>query len=371
MKRLITIVVFIACAVVVSSSLYDYNSTDQERGPAHWFALTEIANNTCGGERQSPIDIETRLAGTSGCDIYGDYKFFVSSAHTRERGNVLQPVTHNCHFKKSKLIWPPNAQKGDCTFGDAEFEVSDHNVEVSFSNANCTKDKLILPDLPDEVFELVQAHIHSGTEHTFDGSYNAAELHMVHESTNNTGLLAVIGIIFQVGAPEEQPFFRTLLDEWISIDQDRKDHCTEQQRNLDNNSNLRHRQLLEASDTPLYIYDIIPANESFYRYEGGLTTPPCTEIVHWSVASRPLEISTTEERDLAELILGYVSDDCAAGTVASTGGGTNRPTQPLNGRTVELLCPASFQPTGVDSGTFSNSMTLTMVLLVLSLWLHY
>ena len=202
---------------------------------------------------------------------------------------------------------------------------------------------------------------------------NAAELHMVHESTNNTGLLAVIGIIFQVGAPEEQPFFRTLLDEWISIDQDRKDHCTEQQRNLDNNSNLRHRQLLEASDTPLYIYDIIPANGSFYRYEGGLTTPPCTEIVHWSVASRPLAISITEERDLAELILGYVSDDCAAGTVASTGGGTNRPTQPLNGRTVELLCPASFQPTtnGADSGAFSNYMTLTMVLLVLSLWLHY
>ena len=135
MKRLITPVVFIACAVVVSSSLYDYNSTDQERGPAHWFTLTEIANNTCGGERQSPIDIETRLAGTSGCDIYGDYQFLVSSARTKERGNVLQPVTHNCHFKKSKLIWPPNAQKGDCTFGDAEFEVSDHNVEVSFSNA--------------------------------------------------------------------------------------------------------------------------------------------------------------------------------------------------------------------------------------------
>ena len=216
-----------------------------------------------------------------GLQVFGKF-----CTHKRKR----KFIPTNCHLKKSKLTWPPNAQKGDCTFGDAEFEVSDHNVEVSFSNANCTKDKLILPDLPDEVFELVQAHIHSGTEHTFDGSNNAAELHMVHESTNNTGLLAVIGIIFQVGAPEEQPFFRTLLDEWISIDQDRKDHCTEQQRNLDNNSNLRHRQLLEASDTPLYIYDIIPANESFYRYEGGLTTPPCTEIVHWSVASRQLEI---------------------------------------------------------------------------------
>ena len=139
----------------------------------------------------------------------------------------------------------------------------------------------------------MQAHIHSGTEHTFDGSYNAAEMHMVHESMNNTGLLAVIAIIFQVGAPEEFPLLRTLLDEWIAVDQELKDQCaaTEQQRDLYNDINLRHRSL-QDSDTLLTLYDMVPANESFYRYEGGLTTPPCSEIVHWSVASRPLEIST-------------------------------------------------------------------------------
>ena len=209
----------------------------------------------------------------------------------------------------------------------------------------------------------MQAHIHSGTEHTFDGSYNAAEMHMVHESTNNTGLLAVIAIIFQVGAPEEFPLLRTLLDEWIAVDQELKDQCaaTEQQRDLYNDINLRHRSL-QDSDTLLSLYDMVPANESFYRYEGGLTTPPCSEIVHWSVASRPLEISTTEEKDLADLILGYVGEDCFAKTVASSGGATSRPTQPLNGRTLELICPESFKSTNQEagSGTVSKSGGLMM-----------
>lgn len=79
----------VACSLVASAGvsgafLYDYNSTDQNRGPAHWFALTEIANNTCGGEKQSPIDIETRLVETSGCDLYMDYTFMVSSATSQK-----------------------------------------------------------------------------------------------------------------------------------------------------------------------------------------------------------------------------------------------------------------------------------------------
>ena len=82
MNYTIATVVIIACTLAASAgaaSYYDYNSTDQDRGLAHWFALTEIANNTCGGDRQSPIDIETRLPETSGCDLYKDYIFMVSS----------------------------------------------------------------------------------------------------------------------------------------------------------------------------------------------------------------------------------------------------------------------------------------------------
>ena len=79
MKLFITAFVPIAFALSeVSGSSYGYNASDQDHGPAHWFALTDIANNTCGGEKQSPIDIVTSLAATSGCDLYKDYTFLVS-----------------------------------------------------------------------------------------------------------------------------------------------------------------------------------------------------------------------------------------------------------------------------------------------------
>ena len=218
------------------------------------------------------------------------------------------------------------------------------------------------------MFELVQAHIHTGTEHTFDGVYDAAEMHFVHASLNNTGLLAVIAIIFQVGAPEEMPLLRTLLDEWILVDQERKDMCSDTISDLITNTSSstgqRYHRQLQDSDMPLSIYDIIPVNETFYRYEGGLTTPPCSQIVHWSVASRPLLISTSEENDLSDLILKYVGEDCFSQTVASAGGSTSRPTQPLNGRKVELVCPESFAQSsvkGTESGSFTHSVILTMV----------
>ena len=218
------------------------------------------------------------------------------------------------------------------------------------------------------MFELVQAHIHTGTEHTFDDVYNAAEMHFVHESLNNTGLLAVIAIIFQVGAPEEMPLLRTLLDEWILVDEEIKDMCfdTETDDLMSNSSSstgFRYRRQLQDSDTPLSVYDMIPANETFYRYEGGLTTPPCSQIVHWSVASRPLLISTTEENDLSDLILNYIGEDCLSHTVASGGGSTSRPTQPLNGRKIELICPESYNQLsvkGTDSGSIAHSVVLTM-----------
>jgi len=262
-------------------------------------------------------------------------------------------------------------QNGDCTFADAEFTLSDHNVEFSFENADCTMDTLILPDLPNETFELVQVHLHSGTEHTFDGFFNAAEMHMVHKSTGDSGMLAVVGVILQAGISEEHFLFRKLLNEWDTVQQEVQDQCfaTGRERNLNVEENkgtilnsLKEsiNSLEESKSASLNIYDILPEDEAFYRYEGGLTTPPCTEIVHWSVASKPVQISTTQERELANLILNYVGEDCVHGSVASTGGSTSRPPQPLNGRTVDLICPASFENENVGfSGALGNTMALT------------
>mmetsp|Transcript_2880 Transcript_2880/g.8579 ORF Transcript_2880/g.8579 Transcript_2880/m.8579 type:complete len:149 (+) Transcript_2880:1-447(+) len=57
----------------------------------------------------------------------------------------------------------------------------------------------------------------------------------------------------------------------------------------------------------------------FYRYDGGLTTPPCSEVVKWFVFETPLTMSSQQWLAFKEL---YPNPQ------------NNRPVQPLNGRKV-------------------------------------
>jgi carbonic anhydrase len=62
----------------------------------------------------------------------------------------------------------------------------------------------------------------------------------------------------------------------------------------------------------------LPSNIESYRYDGALTTPPCSEVVKWIVMTTPIQAS-------AEQIAAFraIMND------------NNRPVQPQNGRAVE------------------------------------
>ena len=64
---------------------------------------------------------------------------------------------------------------------------------------------------------------------------------------------------------------------------------------------------------------MLPADKLTYRYEGSLTTPPCTEGVHWFLMTAPVELSTAQ---IAKITAAY--------------DGNFRPVQPLNGREVDV-----------------------------------
>ena len=61
--------------------------------------------------------------------------------------------------------------------------------------------------------------------------------------------------------------------------------------------------------------DLLPKTRAIYRYDGSLTTPPCSEQVSWFVMTAPIELS-------AEQI----------STVSTALPDNSRPVQPPNGR---------------------------------------
>ncbi|KAL7551735.1 hypothetical protein ACHAWF_014918 [Thalassiosira exigua] len=76
-----------------------------------------------------------------------------------------------------------------------------------------------------------------------------------------------------------------------------------------------------------------------YTYRGGLTMPPCTEIVRWNLLDAPMVISPAQLDRLYRLILCFVErSSCRHATVASKIGGTNRPPQGLHGRRITHRC---------------------------------
>lgn len=137
-------------------------------------------------------------------------------------------------------------------------------------------------------YNLLQFHAHAPSEHTVDGRSYPAEVHFVHQAAD--GALAVVGVLIQEGAPNAafQPVSQALANSSASV-------------------NLASLAALLPSDT------------SYFTYPGSLTTPPCTEGLRWIVLETPVTLS-------AEQIAAFASDH----------GPTNRPVQPLNGRTVRL-----------------------------------
>ncbi|XP_066907193.1 carbonic anhydrase 1 [Halyomorpha halys] len=148
-------------------------------------------------------------------------------------------------------------------------------------------------------YVLQSAHFHFGSEHLIDSKRSALEAHLVHyreiygdktdAASNDPEGIAVLGTLF----------------------------CESRV-----NDNLQ--KVLQGANGPqfkLTFRDFLPNNLDFYRYQGSLTTPPCSEAVVWTVFKNSLPISTEQ----IETIKG------AFPNVEST----YRNVKPLNGRIVE------------------------------------
>jgi len=121
-------------------------------------------------------------------------------------------------------------------------------------------------------YDLVQFHFHHESEHTVDGAHSPLEVHFVHKS--EAGDLLVLGALMTPGAAN------AALDEveaaWPEVGQE------------------------VASEDMIDPSSMLPADHASFRYQGSLTTPPCSQIVTWNVYSEPVEISDAQIALFAE-----------------------------------------------------------------------
>lgn len=142
-----------------------------------------------------------------------------------------------------------------------------------------------------KTWTLAQIHFHEPSEHTVDGERFPLEAHFVHR--DEAGGLAVIGRLYRAGAADAG--LSTILPALPAQAGDTRPLAIEVST------------LAPPPDALVYV-----------RYEGSLTTPPCTEGVAWHVLREVAEAST-EQIDALERL-----------THANA-----RPTQPVNGREVQ------------------------------------
>jgi carbonic anhydrase len=239
------------------------------------------------------------------------------------------------------------------------FELTSTGVKASYPDT-CVKPRVEMPGISGE-YEAQQFHIHSSSEHTIDGNHFGAELHTVHTEVGGDRY-AVVGMMIQPDGEEDNEFFGEILTGWQELLDSNLDLCEisasaarqggERRKLTETNSS--NANLSNEIFSP---YMLIPEGSAYYHYDGGLTTPPCSEVVWWNIADKPISLDPAQFHQLIEEIIKFVNADCHAGTFAGPAGLTARPTVALNGRTVDRVCPIGFEEELDDdaAATFSLS----------------
>ena len=115
-------------------------------------------------------------------------------------------------------------------------------------------------------FELTQFHFHTPSEHAIGGKRTAMEAHFVHAGDN--GDLLVVGAFLVAGRANKA--FSALM------------------------AAAPKEESKTALKAPLDASALLPKGKKFFRYEGSLTTPPCSEVVHWNVFAEPVAVAQAD-----------------------------------------------------------------------------
>ena len=145
------------------------------------------------------------------------------------------------------LAWNPAAQWTVVNNG--------HTIQANTDNGG-------MITVGDTAYTLLQFHFHAPSEHAIDGTRAPMEAHFVHRAED--GRLAVIGVMMQGGG--DNPLFASVMA-------------------------VAPATPAEVAMGPGDPTGLMPATAGYLRYQGSLTTPPCSETVMWTVMKAPVAVA--------------------------------------------------------------------------------
>ena len=159
-----------------------------------------------------------------------------------------------------------------------------HTVQVNMAAGST----VVIDDI---VFELKQFHFHAPSENHIEGKEFPLEGHFVN--LDKDGNIAVLAVMFEEGEENKElaKFWNTMPTEAGEIQK------------------LELAKIANA---------LLPKDKHYYRFNGSLTTPPCTEGVRWFVFKETLTISKEQVAKFHDIMKGD----------------NNRPIQPLDARII-------------------------------------
>ena len=205
------------------------------------------------------------MASTSAMAAGGAAKWGYEGELAAENWGTLAPEYSTCSTGQFQSPIDINASFSadvtdlDIKYDETAYKLTDtgHALKASFEEGNGFTAE-------GHNYKLLQLHFHTPSEYTIGGKQSPMVVHLVHQ--NEAGQLGVIGVMIDEG--EANPAIEGL---WSSIPEKTGDVL----------------QIDEALD----LQALLPADRSFYRFMGSLTTPPCSEGVNWFFMKNPITAS--------------------------------------------------------------------------------
>jgi len=233
---------------------------------------TSLSANEHGGEKAEAHATHWSYEGAGEPTHWGDLKL---EFHTCKDGVNQSPINLTS-FIDAKLTDIPF----DYKTGSTEILNNGHTVQVNIASGSTI-------EVDGIKFELKQFHFHTPSENSINGKSFPLEAHFVHASKD--GELAVVALMFEEG--DENKMLGQL---WDKIPMKAGD-----------------KTKLEIAD----VTTILPKERDYYRFNGSLTTPPCTEGVRWIVLKKATTLSKAQTEKFAK-VMGHPNNRPIQGTNA-------------------------------------------------------